>query len=249
MHIECAWNFLGYTCNVFTHKTHMTIVGNLIAGKESRCYNARYGPLLHSVPNQHGASWNSIDAAMHRRVDSRTRHPRDAREERMARGGHTLHNCCPGERSSNGCLEKHREHAKSACTLFALILGDFPAIGDHDWITNAGRRGGRGGSHGRRRDVEDEVGKRRRDARHPRCGTAKRQVSVKIDDAAARLSRQRFATPPEPVVDFHVAICDRCDGATWPTVATEVAVRGRHRRAPMATFRPMGAAAFRKTVE
>lgn len=34
----------------------------------------------------------------------------------------TLHNCCPGESSSKGCLEKHREHAKSACTLFALIL-------------------------------------------------------------------------------------------------------------------------------
>lgn len=34
----------------------------------------------------------------------------------------TLHNCCPGESSSKGCLEKHLEQAKSACTLFALIL-------------------------------------------------------------------------------------------------------------------------------
>lgn len=148
--------------------------------------------------------------------------------EQGIRGGRTLHNCCPGERSSKGCLEKHREHAKSACTLFALILGGFPVIGDHDWITDAGRRG-RGG---RRRRYRRRGGKAartsRRATRHPRRGTGKREVSVKIDDAAARLSRLRFATPPEPVVDFHVAICDRCDGATWPTVATEVAVRGRH---------------------
>jgi len=37
----------------------------------------------------------------------------------------TLHNCWPGDRSSKGCLEKQREHAKSACILFVLIFSGY----------------------------------------------------------------------------------------------------------------------------
>lgn len=33
----------------------------------------------------------------------------------------TLHNCCPDESSSNGCLEKHFEHAKSGTLLLILL--------------------------------------------------------------------------------------------------------------------------------
>lgn len=107
------------------------------------------------------------------RVDSRMRNPRDARKEWMSM--RTLHNCCPGERSSKGCLEKHREHAKSACTLFALILGGFPVIGGYDWIYR---------TTGQRREtaVEEtryrrrrEKRRRRHDVRYARRGTRKRE--------------------------------------------------------------------------
>lgn len=86
----------------------------------SRFRERHRNPEILSMPRRH-------------RVNSETRMPRDAREETDE--ARTLHNCWPGERSSKGCLEKHREHAKSACTLFALILDGFPAIGAvRDWV-------------------------------------------------------------------------------------------------------------------
>jgi len=83
----------------------------------------------------------------------------------------------------------------------------------------AGQRG-KAVAAARRRDIEDEEKGRvtTRGTHATGRGNASKRKNQQWQRSSAIIPIT-IIIPPEPVVDFHVAICDRCDGAIWPTVA------------------------------